>query len=132
MFFRYFDLEERHGKLELLANVNFSSTDICRVKVSLGDKVEFIEIDTQRTLRDLKQQVQQVFGYTTMRFHLYYKQTPTAKPELMNGLKYSTPLYRFELNNDAEFIVELSYKEWKELGPNEKIFKMYRNWSDNN
>lgn len=76
--------------------------------------MEIIEVDTQQTVNDLKKLVQNVVGYPTSRFRLYYKECIDSEPEEMTYPTTRTSLYRLNLNEDSEFIVDLTpYEDWK-------------------
>lgn len=71
---RYYELEEKYGKLDPLAEVDLSPQVICRVKVIFdeSEKEEMMDIDVRQTIRELKKLFQNFAGIPSSKFRLWY------------------------------------------------------------
>ena len=105
MFFRYYILEKKHGKLDPLAKVSLKPKKTYNVIIVNSDnKKERMEVSINQTVRELKKSLQNVAGLPTNKFALFYKDsiTPNGADRLRNLDK---KLYALNLNDGDQFII---------------------------
>lgn len=69
---RYSALEEKHGKLLPLADVDLSAPDLVRMSVRCGSLSKTLPINVKQTVRDLKKSLQDWTGVSPSKQRLFY------------------------------------------------------------
>ena len=108
---RYYELENKHGKLNKLADVNLEIRKRVQVKINYGDKYMYDKVDVRQTVGDFKKKLEKFVGQPATKFKLFYIDTEARK--LM--AHFSTEelklpnriLHSFNVRDGDEFEIDL-------------------------
>ena len=103
--YRYYELEERLGKLDPLAEVNMAPHTVCKVKVILDEKEEEIEVEVnvKQTIKDMKKLLQPFAGMASSRFRLMMSSYEGGYAQILNHIE--KPLYSLNVSEECIFYV---------------------------
>ena len=69
---RYFDLENIHGKLEKLAEVNLKTSNITQVLVKFEQKQTMVKVNLNSTIAVFKKSLEEFVGHKSSMFRIFY------------------------------------------------------------
>jgi hypothetical protein len=105
---RYYELENKHGKLNKLADVNLDTNKRVYVKIKHGDKHTFEKVDVRQTVGDFKKQLEKFVGYSSSRFRLFYIDIEAMSILGPEELKHPNRcLYSFNIRDGDEFEIDI-------------------------
>lgn len=107
---RYYELENRHGKLNKLADVNLEANKRVNCKIKFRDTHIYHKIDVRQTVGDFKKQLEKFVGYPSSRFRVFYIDFEACSMSIYGPeeLKYvNRCLYSFNIVEGDEFEIDL-------------------------
>jgi hypothetical protein len=103
VIFRFYDLQQKHGDLDPLVNVDLAPNDPF-VKITFGEKVKTVKLNLKQTVGDLKESLTEFCGLPVSRIKLVYMK-PGAfyyDDELVNPKKL---LYSLLVEDGDSFVI---------------------------
>lgn len=108
-FCRFYELEDIHGKLDPLVDVDLSPKKTAEVSVEFCEEQTVLTVNLQQSVQDLKSLLSDKFGLRPTKMRLFYidqdmKGVDTYGPEEMrfNNRK----LYSYQIKDGDEFLVD--------------------------
>jgi len=106
----YYQLENKHGKLNKLADVNLEGNKRVQVKIKFRDQHIYERIDVRQTVGDFKKQLEKFVGLPSSRFKVFYIDIEACSmsiygPEELKHLNRC--LYSFNIRDGDEIEIDL-------------------------
>lgn len=107
---RYYELENRHGKLNKLADINMEGNKKVTCKIKYRDRQMLYKVDVRHTVGDFKKQLEKFVGHPSSRFKLFYIDIEACSmavygPEELKHMNRC--LYSFNIVDGDEFEIDL-------------------------
>lgn len=109
MSLRFYELEDIHGKLYPLANVDLTPKTTAEVFVEFCEEQSVLTVNLRQSVQDLKSLLSDKFGLRPTKIRLFYidhemKDRDTYGPEEMrfNNRK----LYSYQVKDGDQFVVD--------------------------
>ncbi|KAK3107515.1 hypothetical protein FSP39_016332 [Pinctada imbricata] len=116
---RYYELEEKYGKLDPLANIDLRPKDVIKMKVFFFDNVQEINVNAKQTVKEFKKVLSNVVGLPTSKMILFHKQIVNGN--LMDVVNLRNPnkfLWTLNLTEEDCFIVDGKDEEIRAVSSN--------------
>ena len=105
---RFYELENRHGKLNKLADVNLEANKRVNCKIKYRDQHIYHKVDVRQTVGDFKKQLEKFVGHPASRFKVFYIDIEACAIYGPEELKYTNRcLYSFNIVEGDEFEIDL-------------------------
>jgi hypothetical protein len=108
---RYFELENKHGKLDKLADVSLEIDRRVQVKIKFGDKHFYDKVDVRQSVSEFKKKLEKFVGQPSNKFKLYLIDVEALQLKLYSSteeLKASNrKLFSFNVRDGDEFEIDL-------------------------
>ncbi len=106
----YYELENKHGKLNKLADVNLEGNKRVHVKIKFRDEHIYERIDVRQTVGEFKKQLEKIVGLPQSRFKVFYIDIEACAMSICGHeeLKYlSRCLYSYNIRDGDEIEIDL-------------------------
>ncbi len=108
---RYYELENKHGKLNKLADINMEATKKVFVKIKYNSKQICEYVDVRMTVGEFKKHLEKYVGCSSNRFRVFYTDIDLATVGAYGAceeLRHSNRcLHSFNIHDGDEFEIEM-------------------------
>lgn len=107
---RYYELENKHGKLNKLAVINMEGNKKVTCKIKYRDQQILYKVDVRQTVGEFKKQLEKFVGHPSSRFKVFYIDIEACSmavygPEELKHMNRC--LYSFNIVDGDEFEIDL-------------------------
>lgn len=103
---RYFELVQKHGKLDPLVNVDLRPEKRVRITFTCGSNSEVRSVDIYRTVSDLKTRLEGFAGFPASKMRLFYVDQDLRDIQGPESMRFpSKQLFSYNIRSGDEIII---------------------------